>query len=416
MRVAIQTLGTRGDVQPYIALALGLMRKGHEVQIAAPVQFDAMVRGRGIPFAPLPAEFLALMDTREGKAALAGGRGFRPGLKLLKHFRPLMRSLLDAERAAVRQFMPDIIIHHPKSLASPHMGEALARPCILASPLPGFTPTSAFPSPLLPFGSLGPLNRVSHSLAIRGAGWLFGGMIRQWRQEVLGLPRRSHVAVGPSGTLYAYSRHVVPVPPDWDRDVLVSGYWFLDSDYWEIPADVAAFLDSGEPPIYVGFGSMPGLDPQRMTEMVIEALAKTGKRGVLATGGGALAAADVPAHVHVLTGAPHDKLFPRMAAVVHHGGAGTTAAAIRAGKPMTICPFFGDQPFWGRRIVELGAGPPPLDRKTLTVERLAAAIAAMGTPGMRRQAAALGEAVRQEDGVAQAVEFIERIVLSRVAS
>lgn len=128
MRVAIQTLGTRGDVQPYIALALGLMERGHEVQIAAPVQFEAMVSGRGIAFAALPGEFLALIDTPEGKAALVGAQGFGAGLKLLKHVRPLMRSLLDAEWAALRAFALDVIIGHPKSLAAPHRPKLLDVP------------------------------------------------------------------------------------------------------------------------------------------------------------------------------------------------------------------------------------------------------------------------------------------------
>ena len=158
MRVAIQTLGTRGDVQPYVALARGLVGRGHDVQISAPVQFEAMIRGHGIACAPLPGEFLALMNTPEGKAAIAGGRGFSSGLRLLKHVRPLMRRLLDAEWAAIRAFAPDVIVYHPKSIASPHVAEALALPFILASPLPGFSATSAFPSPLLPFASLGPLN------------------------------------------------------------------------------------------------------------------------------------------------------------------------------------------------------------------------------------------------------------------
>jgi hypothetical protein len=212
MRVAIQTLGTRGDIQPYIALALGLLERGHEVQIAAPVQFEAMISGRGIAFAPLPGEFLALIDTPEGKAALAGSRGFGAGLKLLKHVRPLMRSLLDAEWAAVRAFAPDVIVGHPKSLAAPHMAEVLGCSYFLASPLPGFTPTAAFPNPMLPFASLGPLNRVSHTLVIRGSELLFGKLVREWREQVLGLARRHSASAPFVGTLYAYSPQVVPIP------------------------------------------------------------------------------------------------------------------------------------------------------------------------------------------------------------
>jgi UDP:flavonoid glycosyltransferase YjiC (YdhE family) len=226
MRVAIQTLGTRGDVQPYVALALELIGRGHAVQIAAPVQLAGMVEERGVSFAPLPGEYLALLETPEGKAALAGSRGFSAGLKLLKHIRPLMRRLLDAEWAAVRVFRPDVIVHHPKSVASPHIAEALGCAHLLASPLPGFTPTAAFPSPMLPFRSLGPLNRASHALAIHGAYLLFRGLVREWREGSLGLIGGT-ARIASSGTLYAYSRHVVPVPPDWDDSVLVSatGSW-----------------------------------------------------------------------------------------------------------------------------------------------------------------------------------------------
>jgi sterol 3beta-glucosyltransferase len=405
LRIAIQTLGTRGDVQPYIALALGLVGCGHAVQIAAPVQFEAMVRRHRLPFGPLPGAFLALLDTPEGKAAIAGGQGFGAGFRLLGQVRPLMRQLFDAEWDAVRGFEPDLILHHPKSIASPHMAEALACPSILASPLPGFSPTAAFPSPLFPVASLGPLNRLSHSLSLQGADWLFGRQIGNWRQDVLGLSarRRSRAA----GVVYGYSRHVVPVPPDWGQDIMVSGYWFLDSPGWQPDDALAAFLDAGEPPIYVGFGSMPGLDPQAMATIVVEALARAGKRGLFATGGGALAGNGLPRTVHVIDAAPHDQLLPRVAAALHHGGAGTTGACLRAGRPAVICPFFGDQPFWGRRVAALGAGPPPLDRRRLTADGLAAAITATDSPQMRGRAAAIGAAIQAEDGVAAAVRFIE---------
>lgn len=190
-----------------------------------------------------------------------------------------MRRLMDEEWILVREFAPDVIVRHPKSIASPHIAEALTRPAILASPLPGFTPTSAFPTPLLPFATLGPFNRVSHTLAIHGAGLLFGNMIRDWLRETLGLAPSSRGERQQAGTLYAYSLHVLPVPADWKRDVLVSGYWFLDGDHWEPPRDLVAFLEAGEPPVYIGFGSMPGLEPRPLTSMVIDALIKTGKRG-----------------------------------------------------------------------------------------------------------------------------------------
>lgn len=259
---------------------------------------------------------------------------------------------------------------------------------------------------MLPFASLGPLNRVSHQLAIGGAELLFGKLLREWRESALGLPAKRRGRFRPAGTLYAYSPHVLPKPSDWGPDVLVSGYWFLDEPGWHMPADLEAFLAAGSAPVYVGFGSMPGLDPAEMARIVTEALARTGKRGLLASGGGALGAANAP-HVHVIKAAPHGELFRNVAAAVHHGGAGTTGAALRAGLPSAICPFFGDQPFWGRRIAQLGVGPAPLDRKALTVESLAAALEAMDDTGMKTRAARLGEAIRAEDGIAAACTFIE---------
>ncbi len=408
MRIAIETLGTRGDVQPYLALAKALQFRGHVVQLAGPVQFAGMAEKHGVLYAPLPGEFLALLDTPEGKAAVAGGRGFKAGVTLLKYVRPLIHRLLNEEWQAVQQFAPDLIIYHPKSIAAPHMAEVLGIAHVLASPLPGFTATSAFPSPMLPFASLGPLNRVSHMLAIRGANMLFGKTLQQWRAGSLGLPGKFGPR-RPDATLYAYSKHVVPVPRDWGDDVLVSGYWFLDEPDWSMPAELAGFLAAGEAPVYIGFGSMPGLNPDVLAEAAIGALAKTNKRGLLAIGGGALSVGStIPEHVHIIRTAPHSELFGYVRATVHHGGAGTTAASIRACIPTTLCPFFGDQPFWARRIVDLGVGPAPLDRKTLDIDQFAAALRAMDDPGMMERARSLGSSLLAEDGIGTAADFLER--------
>lgn len=406
MRISIETLGTRGDVQPYVALALGLIAAGHQVQIAAPEQFEALVTERAISFAALPGEFLALLDSPEGKAAIAGGQGFSSGLKMLKHVRPLMLKLLSDEWHGVRAFAPDAIVYHPKAIGAPHIANRLGIPFLLASPLPGFTATSVFPSPMLPFANLGPLNRLSHSLAISGADLLFGKLLRQWRAEVLGLPARGRPG-RPDGTLYAYSEAVMPRPIDWGPDVLVTGYWFLDTPDWSPPHDLERFLAAGSPPVYIGFGSMPGLAPRAMTAMAIEALAQTGQRGLLASGGGALGSGSLPETALMISAAPHDWLMPHVVAAIHHGGAGTTGAVLRAGVPMAICPFFGDQPFWARRIQALGCGPSPLERKELSAAAIARSISAMAEPEMREAARKLGSAIRREDGVSAAVRFIE---------
>lgn len=407
MRLAIHTLGTRGDVQPYLALARGFRAVGHEVLLIAPAQFAESAAAEGLAFAPLPAEFFDMLDASETKNVLGrSGKGFGAGFKLIKRYRPLMRGLLEAEWDAARAFRPDTIVYHPKMLGAPHIAAKLDVPHFLASPLPGFTPTAAFPTPILPVRSLGPFNRMSHVLMIHGGAVLFARILRDWRVDTLKLPGRGK-PVPRAGTLYGYSPHVVPQPSEWGRDVAVTGYWFLDTPEWEPDADLAAFLEAGEPPVYVGFGSMPGTDPEHLTGLVTEGLRRAGKRGLLATAGGALGPVELTSDLHVIAGAPHDHLFPHMQSTLHHGGAGTTGAALRAGKPTAICPFFGDQPFWARRIVDLGVGPEPLDRRKMTAADIAAVIRAMDDEAMCARAAALGNLIEQEDGVAAAVAFVE---------
>ncbi|MGB3339069.1 MAG: glycosyltransferase [Devosia sp.] len=409
MRIAIHTLGTRGDIQPYLALGLGLNERGHEVMIAAPSQFETFIQSRGISFAALPGEYLDLMDSPEAKAAMEGSGGFAAGLKMLKHFKPIGRKQLTAEWAAAQQFKPELLIYHPKAVAVPHIAEKLSCPSVLASPLPGFTPTNEFASPLVPFRSLGPLNRLTHTIMAGSGDALFRGMIGEWRVHELGLTRRPSHPLQPQATLYAYSRHVVPVPADWPESVAVTGYWFLDdAEDWQPDAELQAFLNAGEPPVYAGFGSMPGLAPLELTELVVDALALAGRRGVLATGGGAmLGEISGVQHAVVIPGAPHSKLFPMMAACVHHGGAGTTGASLRAGKPTVICPFFGDQPFWAKRVQDLGLGPAPVDRKKLTAASLASSIReATSSRSMERTAANIEAQIRAEDGVEHAIAFL----------
>ena len=406
MRIAIQTLGTRGDVQPYVALGLGLRRAGHDVVLATAAQFGDFVTGHGLPFAPLPNDLLDLMDTPDGRAAMASRGSPLAMMRLVRRIKPLVRGLFEAQWLAAEGV--EAILYHPKAVASPAIAERLRIPAFLGFPLPGLTPTRAFPSPMLPFANLGPLNALSHHLFIRYGDRLFREPLARFRDEVLGLsgPASRHAA--PVAKLYGVSPAVVPRPDDWDADSHLTGYWFLDeAPGWRPDPGLSAFLNAGAPPVYVGFGSIPSLDPAATTALVVEALARAGLRGVLATGWGGLAPADAD-HIHMLDAAPHAGLFPFMAAVVHHGGAGTTAAALRAGRPSLILPFFGDQPFWGRQVARLGAGPAPIPQRRLGVEGLARAMGqAARDEGMARRAREIGARIRSEDGVGGAVALIE---------
>jgi sterol 3beta-glucosyltransferase len=295
------------------------------------------------------------------------------------------------------------------------LAEKLGIPFMPAYVFP-FTATRAFPGVLFPpslarFGGM--VNWLSHQ-AVKQILWQ-GSRAGDTaaRRQVLQIPAAPFFGPQPSDrypTLYGFSPTAIPKPADWQNTV-VTGYWFLDAETdWMPPASLTEFLEAGEPPVYIGFGSMGSRNPEATAHLVLQAVEKAGRRAILLSGWGGLRAENVPDSVYLVDSVPHDWLFPRMAAVVHHGGAGTTAAGLRAGIPTTIVPFFGDQGFWGRRVAELGVGTAPIPRKQLTVEKLAQAIQTATTdPVMRQQAANLGAKIRKEDGIANVVAIVRDI-------
>ncbi|GAB4115301.1 MAG: glycosyltransferase [Roseiflexaceae bacterium] len=409
MKILIVTVGSRGDVQPYLALAVGLQAAGHHVRLATLSDFREFIGSYGVPFAPLRGEFLALLQTAEGRAALVGKGNI---WKLIQEVQPLYRNMLDDAWEASAD--ADLVIYHPKAMSGYSIAEKRQIPGILALPLPLFSPTHAFPSPILPVADLGGwLNKASHHLVTNLASSSVRATVNRWRHERLQLgPIKDELQLRgqPIPRLYGYSQHVLPTPSDWDAASIATGYWFLERQAdWQPSAELSAFLRAGPAPIYIGFGSMPAQDAAAKTTLVIEAIRRCGQRALLASGWGGLQAQSLPSDVMLIDSAPHDWLFPQMAAVVHHGGAGTTAAGLRAGVPSVICPFFGDQPFWGRRVAELGAGPEPIPQQRLTAERLTQAITnAITIPSIRQAAQVLSRRIAQEDGIAQAIKQIER--------
>lgn len=408
MNVAILTLGTRGDVQPYAALGAGLKDAGHEVTLVTGKGFEAMVSGRGLRYVTLDVDLLELAQSQEGRAALRSPRG---ALRLARGLRPTVQKVLLDEWEAVASSGAEAVVYHPKAMGGYHVAEALGVPGFLTLPVPALSPTRAFPVPVLPLPDLGgALNKLSYGAFLRSITLPYRRMINRWRERTLGLPALPLLASElelhgqPVRRLYPCSPRVVPVPADWDESSTMTGYWLPDGGRnWRPPDELAAFLGDGPPPVYVGFGSTSP-DPEGSRDVALAALERLGLRGVLATGRSGMAS---PRTVEI-EGAPHDWLFPRMTAVVHHGGAGTTAEGLRAGKPTAVFPSnFGDQLFWGRRVNALGAGPEPVPQKRLTVERLVGALRAVTEDeGTRRRAAELGETIRAEGGIARAVEII----------
>lgn len=409
MNVTLLTIGTRGDVQPFVALGVGLRRAGHKITLATGTGFEGFVNEHGLRHSTLEVDLLERLQSPEGKAAVSG----KNLLSIVKKAASMYRRVLDQEWAASQG--ADAIVYHPKALGGYHIAEALGVPGFLAHPVPMFSPTRAFSNPVLPVADLGAsLNRMSYGTFLRLMTVPLHRTINRWRKQTLGLPSRRLLASErylrgrPVQKLFCCSPHVVPPPADWDDSTTVTGYWFLDSSReWQPPARLDEFLAGGAPPVYVGFGSLGGWTSNRVIAAAVTALEQTGQRGVLATGG-VRVPFKVPDNVRVIDSAPHEWLFPRMSAMIHHGGAGTTAEGLRAGKPTLICPAtVNDQLFWGRRVFELGVGPEPIPQRKLTAEALSLAIrTAVADAGMRHRAEKLGERIRAEQGIEKAVEII----------
>jgi sterol 3beta-glucosyltransferase len=396
-RIAVLTAGSTGDVEPFAALAARLARRGHRVTFAADAGFERLAPNDGVEFAPIRADFQSLLPTPEGK---------RPSVR--DDVFPVMRGMLEDSWTVARTRQPEAIVAHEKTLAAPHIAERLGIPHVQALTVPMLTPTREFPLPAMVRHDLGGLlNRATYRLV----GMLtrpYSGLIRSWREDQLGLAARG-TPPAPARTLYCYSPSLVPTPRDWPPEAVATGYWLREGDSAE-PVDpgLEAFVAEGTPPVYVGFGSSVGPNPGRLGAAMSGALHEVGARAVIATGWGGLADVQGDRETMVIERAPHRWLFPRVAAVVHHGGAGTTAAGLLAGRPTVVCPFQGDQHFWGTAVHRAGAGPEPLPAKKLNAKELAAAIrAALHDPGMQRGAIDLSERMGREDGAERASEEIE---------
>jgi sterol 3beta-glucosyltransferase len=414
MKIAIIASGSRGDVQPYAALGKGLQKAGHEIRFVTHQNFESLVTAHGLDFWSVGGNVQDIAQNADMRDRLEKGNFLSILSQMAK----------EAERGAVHLAEGGLAACQGVDMLLAGMGglyiglavaEKLNLPLLQAYVVP-FTPTRAFPSVLTPnLPSL--LNRSSHHL-MRQLMWQgFRSADRVARRNVLGIPLapfwgpyRSKRTQG-LPILYGFSRAVIPAPADWNEDIPITGYWFLDSEEeWSPPPALTDFLQAGPQPVYIGFGSIGNRDPRKTTDLVLEALKRTEQRAILLSGWGGLEKADLPDSVFMIDSVPHDWLFPRVVAVVHHGGASTTAAGLRAGIPSVVVPFFGDQPFWGRRIAELGVGPAPIPRKKLTVARLADAInKTMKDGAMRQRAADLGTRIRSEDGIAQAVDVMRKI-------
>lgn len=422
MNIFILTAGSLGDVQPYVALGQGLKKAGHTVTVCTCSSFEPFITEHGLNYGYMNNDFIELVESAAGREAMERGSStlglFKTMIALLKKAKSITREMLRDSWIAAMAVQPDMIVFHPKGIGGAYIAEKLDIPALMAIPVPLLVPTAKFVALGFPDLKLGGwFNKLSY-VAVHKGYRSYDNVINEFRQEVLGLEKLTksaspiRMANGrPLTVLHAHSRFVWPRPDDWPDTAHVTGYWFLDHPQaWQPPAELLAFLEIGEPPVYVGFGSMAGRNPKRMANLVVEALQKAKVRGIIATGWGGLDASNLPDTIFKIDHVPHDWLFPRVSAVVHHGGAGTTAAGLRAGRPTIICPYLVDQPYWGERVYALGVGCKPIPQKKITDVNLAGAIREVLTnQAIRQNAEILGRSIRQEDGIANAIAIIESV-------
>ena len=416
MKITIFCAGTRGDIQPLTALGVGLQRHGHRVTLATSHNFETFVAQAGLVYAPLTADYDRLM--RQAPEMLESGMNVFRGSKIMvRHLSEMVSHWAVEGRAAAAD--ADLVIGQgPTTVLAGSMADAFNIPVVQAQLQPMTPCTDIRPMVLPPLP--GPIPSPVNLALYYTVRWFMWSLARPPVNKLLrkGLDLDPYSRFGPlhrqpverRRVLYGYSERILPRSRDWPQNIQVTGFWFLDAaDGWQPPDDLLAFLAAGSKPIYVGFGSMYPRDPKRITATVIAAIRKAGCRAIIAKGWGGLvpdAAAGDP-NLYLLQQARHDWLFPRMAAAVHHGGAGTTAAAVRAGIPSLILPFITEQAFWSVQLEKLGVAAPRLNRNTVTTEQLASGISRVQNRTMRERAAGLGQEIRAENGVETAIDHLK---------
>jgi len=408
VRVLLATTGSEGDIRPFYALGQKLVAAGHDVKLAAADRWEKRAIALGIPFAAVDPPW----NEENVQALFAKILAERNPMKQLVI---VLDGLADDQRLSVPPLKElakdaDVVVYPPLFVAAAAAARAVDKPHVSVQ----FAPVH----PSVMYGPTGanwgrPLNRVMWWMAKRmmrrATDARLNGIVRE-----AGLPEWHDILLESASSklldLVAVSPSFMPKDPSWGEHIVVTGYWFLDEPT-PASAELEAFVKEGDPPAVIGFGSMTGLDAKKTMEIIMGAARGLERRVVVQSGWAGLSAEDVPKNVHVASFVPHAWLFSRAACVVHHGGAGTTAAAMRAGVPQTIVWHLGDQPVWGKRVAEKGLGLPPRSHHDLDAKWLRASIERMTKDeAMKSRAKEMGEALAKEDGLARAVSAIEEAI------
>jgi len=409
MKFTLLCIGSHGDIRPYIALGIGLKQKGHEVTIASHAKARNLSEKYGLKFKLVEGDLTEMIGQERGHEILWGGKGKKllQLIGIMKEFKRVLEIQLPASLEATSD--ADVLIYSPAAFAGPHLGEYFSIPSFLMQLQPD-APTKLHPSCLFSgFGKLGKIGcLLSHFLAKQQLWQPIRKDINEWRQNHLGLKKLGFFGPKHQPTLITFSPLLIPKPNDWGKNVNMTSFCrVLDEKEWVPPQTLSDFLSSGEV-LYVGFGSLTEACHPSIVEKMVEVLTKKKIKTIISAHFPTLNQMDLPSWIYPIDYAPHDWLFPKVSAVVHHGGVGTLAAGLYAGKPTLIVPFLVDQPHWGQFIEKRLLGPKPLSAFSFTKEAFEQRLDQLFTnTEYKKNARAIRDSLCNEnDGVALTIETI----------
>jgi UDP:flavonoid glycosyltransferase YjiC (YdhE family) len=401
MKIIIPTIGTRGDLQPYIALALGLQEAGHTVVLASHPCMRSLVESYNVTFASIGPD---IDIARETAIIRDKSSNWLVGFSRVMKFSFAMLEQSHADLMQLCRGVDLVIVSHTAagSIEADKLGLPTVSATLMPQAIPARDPKESF------------LKRALMNVAGAGMGFFMTRPLDQIRKRV-GLPPMGATGItSPTLNLIPLSRHVSPPNPLWESRHHMTGYWFAPSPQtWNPPASLTDFLEAGDPPVIISLGAMAlsGADALEAALITMAAVKQSGIRAIIQGWDDHLKRIQIPPSVLHAGSIPHDWLLARASGVVHHGGFGTTSAGFRAGIPSLVIPHIIDQFIWGQKVAELGVGPQPIPRSKLNPARMADALLQMKSPDMREKASTLGNHIRSEpDGVREAVKLIESTI------
>jgi len=402
MKILLVTYGSLGDVRPLLALGQALCKYGLPVRVCAPPDSRPLFEKAGLAYAPLGTDVRQLMAAFADRLVGRPLAAMAPMTRLLKRELEIQFRQLPAEVAAA-----DLVLFSGLAVSVPSLAEACGVPYRYAVSIPALLP-SRYHAPLtVPWQHLPPLcNVVLWRLAGIFLNSGYRPQINRHRRRLGLRPLKEVMTHLTANMVVAADRELAPLPPEAPADCRQTGYWHAPSHH-PLPEAVERFIDRGPPPIYIGFGSMGDSRPRRTLSLLRQAVRRAGLRALIQSGWAGWRFASDDTCLCVTEDLSHERLFPRLTGAVHHGGAGTTMAAARAGIPQIIIPHLLDQYYWGRRILVNGLGPPPIPKNRLHAGVLARAMRRMASsPSLRVNARTMSKPLQQRNGVQEAVRWL----------